>query len=120
MRADPHHPPYLILRCVSLISPRTQALLLAAWDCVKSVKPRQYIKGEQGRSATPAYHWGVWEATSLRPFVTRETRDQSVEAIAAIDQLLNLVRQRVVPKAIEMIRHYLPEQWKAQERYAAV
>jgi hypothetical protein len=40
-----------------------------------------------------------------------------VDAIAAIDELLNLVRQRIVPKAIEMTRYYLPEQWKAQERY---
>ena len=119
LQADPHHPPYLILRCVSVISARTQEQLLAAWDRVKTVKPRQYIKREHGRSATPAYHWGVWEASSLRPFITRETRDQSVEAIAAIDQLLNLVRQRVVPKAVEMIRHYLPEQWKAQERCVA-
>ncbi|KIJ94474.1 hypothetical protein K443DRAFT_125203 [Laccaria amethystina LaAM-08-1] len=115
LQADPQHPPYLMLCCVSVVPPG-QALLLAAWDCVKSVSPKQYIKREQSHSATPAYHWGVWEKTQLTPYITSESSKQSVEAIAAIDKLLNLVGQRIVPKAIEMTQYYPPEQWKAQER----
>ena len=105
-----------MLRCISVISPRTQARLLAAWDDVQNVSPRHHIRQEQARSATPAYHWGVWEGSSLQPFITCESRIQSLEAIAAIDQLLSLVGGLVVPKVIQMTRHYLPVQWKAQER----
>lgn len=116
LQDDPQHPPYMMLRCVSVINPRTQAQLLAAWDRVQLVSPAHHIKREQARSVTPAYHWGVWEANASTPFITRESRKQSDEAVAAIDELLNLVRKRVVPKVIELSRHYLPLQWKEQER----
>jgi hypothetical protein len=118
LKADPQHPPYLMLHCVSVVSPRTQSLLLAAWNRVLSVSPKNHIKLEQSRSKTPAYHWGVWEASASKPLITRESRLQSREAIAAIDNLLSLVGQLVVPKVIRMTRYYLPVQWEAQERYA--
>ena len=114
--SDPNHPPYLMLRLVSIVSERKQSELLAAWDQVQATSPRHYIKREEARSATPAYHFGVWEVTARAPYITRETKDQTADAILAIDKLLKLVKEQVVPKIISMMKEYLPVQWKHQER----
>jgi hypothetical protein len=114
--SDPDHPPYMILRLVSIVPEWVQLALLDAWDQVKATSPRHYIKSEEARSATPAYHFGIWEVTALAPYITRESKDQTANAILAIDKLLRLVKELVVPKMISMIKEYLPVQWKHQER----
>ena len=113
---DADHPPYLMLRLVSIVSPRKQLELLAAWDRLKATSPRHYIKSEEARSATPAYHFGTWEVTARAPYITRESKDQTADAILAIDNLLGLVKEQVIPKIISMMKEYLPVQWKHQER----
>jgi hypothetical protein len=113
---DPDHPPFLVLRHDSIISPKKLSEILAAWDFVQSTSPKHHIKREN-RSATPGYHWGIWEITLDHPCITRESREQSKEAILAIDQLLGLVKELVVPKIIKMTKEYLPVQWTHQERY---
>lgn len=115
--SDPNHPPYLMLRLVSIVSIWKQSELLAAWDQVKATSPRHYIKSEEARSATPAYHFGVWEVTARAPYITRESKDQKANAILAIDRLLRLVKEQVVLKIISMMKEYLPIQWHHQERY---
>lgn len=114
--SDPDHPPYMLLRVVSIFSEQKQLALLAAWDEVKAASPRHHIKSEVARSVTPAYHFGIWEVTARAPQITRESRDQKAHAILAIDKLLGLVKKLVVPKMISMIKEYLPVQWKHQER----
>jgi hypothetical protein len=113
---DPDHPPYLILRLDLIVSVKKQWALLAAWDQVQAASPQHYIKREQARSTTPAYHWGIWEVTAPAPYITRESKDQTAEAILAIDKLLGLVKELMVPKIIQMMKEYLPVQWKHQER----
>lgn len=114
--SDPQHPPYMILRLISIVSERTQSELLAAWDQVKATSPKIYIKDDDARSITPAYHFGIWEVTSRVPHVTRETRDQTANAILAIDKLLRLIKAQVLPKIISMMKEYLPVQWAHQQR----
>jgi len=114
---DSDHPPYLMLRLVTIVSKRKQLELLAAWDRLKATSPRHYIKSEEARSATPAYHFGIWEVTARAPYITRESKDQTAEAVVAIDNLLGLVKEQVVPKIISMMKEYLPVQWKHQERW---
>jgi hypothetical protein len=116
LTSDPDHPPYLMLRLVSIVSRRKQSELLAAWDKVKVSSPKHYIKREAARSATPAYHFGVWEVTAPAPYITQESKDQTADALLAIDKLLGLVKEQVVPKIISMMKEYLPVQWKHQER----
>jgi hypothetical protein len=114
---DPDHPLYLLLRLDSLISWKNQGDILAAWDELQVTTPRHLIKREEARSATPAYHWGVWEATAPRPYITSESHRQTPEAILAIDKLLRLVKKFVIPKVIKTTKEYLPHQWKRQEEY---
>jgi hypothetical protein len=116
MASDPTHLPYMILRCDSILSPWKQDQILAAWNRVQAVLPQHLIKWAETCSKTPAYHWGIWEASSHWPFITQESREQAPEAIAAIDRLLELVGRLMVPKIIKMTKTYLPDQWKAQER----
>jgi len=73
LKDDPEHPPYLMLHCVSMVSSCMQELLLAAWDHVQRVSPKQHIKREEAHSVTPAYHWGVWEKSRSIPIITRES-----------------------------------------------
>jgi hypothetical protein len=113
---DPEHPPYLILRLDSIISGKKQGDILAAWDKVQAISPRHLIKRKGARSAVPAYHWGVWEATARMPHITLESQRQTPDAIVAIDKLLGLVKKFVVPKVIKITKEYLPDQWKRQER----
>jgi hypothetical protein len=115
--SDPEHPPYLMLRLASIVSQWKQSELLAAWDKVKATSPRHYIKSEEARSVTPAYHFGIWEITNRVPYITRETKSQTAAAILAIDKLLGLVKEQVVPKIISMMKEYLPVQWQHQQRY---
>lgn len=113
---DLEHPPYLMLRLDSIISPWNREEILAAWDKVQVASPHHLIQREGARSSTPAYHWGVWEATAKKPYITRESREQTPEAIASIDKLLGLVKKLVVPKVIKVTKEYLPDQWIRQER----
>jgi hypothetical protein len=93
-----------------------QGKILRAWDQVQATSPRHLIKREGARSTTPAYHWGVWEVTASRPYITLESHQQTPEAILAIDNLLGLVKKHVVAKIIKITKEYLPYQWIRQER----
>ena len=114
--SDPEHPPYLLLRLDSIITKKNQGDILRAWDCLQATSPSHLIKREGARSATPGYHWGIWEVTAQTPYITSESKKQTPEAILAIDNLLGLVKKMVVPKIIKMTKHYLPNQWLQQER----
>ncbi|KAF8220630.1 hypothetical protein L208DRAFT_1332732 [Tricholoma matsutake] len=113
---NPQHPPYLLLRLDSLLSPRKQGIILCAWDQVQATSPRHLIKHEGVRSTTPAYHWGAWEVTASRPYITMESHRQTPEAILSIDNLLDMVKKHIVAKIIKVTKEYLPNQWIRQER----
>ncbi|KAF8219033.1 hypothetical protein L208DRAFT_1383133, partial [Tricholoma matsutake] len=100
----------------SLLSPRKQGIILCAWDQVQATSPRHLIKHEGVRSTTPVYHWGVWEVTASRPYITMESHQQTPEAILSIDNLLDMVKKHVVAKIIKVTKEYLPNQWIRQER----
>jgi hypothetical protein len=113
---DPEHPPYLVLCLDSIISKKKQGEILTAWDRVQATSPHHLIKHEEACSATPAYHWGIWEVTAKTPYIIQESKKQTPEVISAIDTLLDLVKKLVVPKIIKITKEYLPDQWTRQER----
>lgn len=101
-------PPYLMLRHGSIVSPKKQSELLAAWDRVKATSPRHYKTREEARSATFAYHWVFWEVTTLGPYISRESRQQTEEAILASDRLPGMVKEANVHQAARRFSTTLP------------
>jgi hypothetical protein len=113
---DPMHPPYFMLRFDKILSPPNQRRIFQAWVVLLAAHPQHHIAREASRSKTPGLHVGIWELSSATPFVTRETKRQTPEAMAALDQLLSLVKLLMVPKILSLTCHYLPNQFERYQR----
>jgi hypothetical protein len=108
---DPNHPPYLMLRFTKVLSLSNQTRVLQAWDALQALNPVHHIAREKSRSTTPGLHVGVWELNSTTPYITKETTSQEEDVIIALDHLLELVKQLMVPKINSLTRRYLPIQF---------
>ncbi|KAJ7685268.1 hypothetical protein DFH06DRAFT_1028808 [Mycena polygramma] len=107
--------PFLLLRCSDVLSEHVQGLFWIAWDAIMAARPA-YPKHEPGRSATPAYHFGIWSLFMLRPLITTETRQSTLSPnrqqvlVPLIDAFLRLVQEYMVPKARRLLMKYAPQQ----------
>ncbi|KAG1737483.1 uncharacterized protein EDB91DRAFT_1249614 [Suillus paluster] len=102
----PEIPPYLIMRLEHFLTDDQQGGLLAQWD--------RFI------ASCEALHLGVWEVTAKKPRLTLESRDQSDEAVEAMDDLLCFIKTYIAPKIGTAFKEHAPVQWdcilKANDR----
>ncbi|KAJ7128179.1 hypothetical protein C8R43DRAFT_957662 [Mycena crocata] len=107
--------PYFLVRCSNVLSEFVQALFWNAWLAFTAAKPK-FPPKEPGRSATPAFHFGIWELYKGMPIITydaragRETPAKQLILIPLIDRLLSLVKKYLVPPAMRLLGHYAPQQ----------
>ncbi|KIK32119.1 hypothetical protein CY34DRAFT_19277 [Suillus luteus UH-Slu-Lm8-n1] len=105
-------PPYLIIRLEHFLTDDQQAGLLARWDRFIASKPRHILKPDANRSTSEAFHLGVWEITANKPRLTLESRDQSPEAVEAMDNLLRFIKTYIAPKIATVFKEHAPIQWE--------
>src|SRR5882757_8578099 len=108
----PNMPPAIMIRFEDFINAKHRRRLELRWDALLRTDAK-HTKGrcDKNRSAAEAFHFGIWEVTSPQPRVTTETKDQSPEAIVAIDALLRYVGDFVAPKIANVFEQHAPEQW---------
>ncbi|KAJ7159806.1 hypothetical protein C8R43DRAFT_1063909 [Mycena crocata] len=108
-------PPYLGIRFSQVISPSAQNKLWAAYKLLVSLGV-QFPPAELARSSSPALHFGVWELYKLMPIITGDSRQEGLpepqrsQVIAAIDALLQLFKDLVLPKAKRLLAQHVPDQ----------
>lgn len=85
---------------------RLQELFLA----LMATKPR-FSSGLEARSATQALHLGVWEFSSDHgPVITSESKHQKKKTIAAMDDLLQYLKDTVVARINRLWSEDFPDQ----------
>ncbi|KAJ6451219.1 hypothetical protein C8R47DRAFT_1229928 [Mycena vitilis] len=105
--------PFLLLCCSDLLSEHVQGLFWIAWDAIMAAWPA-HPKHKPGRSATPAYHFGIWSLFRLLPPITTGTRQATLSPnrwqvlVPLIDAFLRLVQEHMVPKARQLLMKYAP------------
>jgi hypothetical protein len=117
-------PPYLLMRFSSVISEKIRDRLLCAWDDLNDLG-LELPKPDPQRSSSAAAHLGVWGIRGnggLR--VTGDSQQKSIkdpkqraEVIAAMDHLLGIIKNEVVPKLHALINRHAPNQRRLQKRY---
>lgn len=112
------HPPYFLLRFDSVLTTKLQNNILAAWDYMQhpSRRPVIRIKHAAERSGTPAIHLGAWELYKTTPDLTRETREQSIETLKAMDSLLKIFHSVVAMKINNLMKRYCPRLYCIQQK----
>ncbi|KAG1860556.1 hypothetical protein C8R48DRAFT_673767 [Suillus tomentosus] len=91
-------PPFIIMRFEHLITADEQHRLWFRWDQLLAAKPAHLLKHDKNRSASEAWHLGVWEIT---------------ESIEAIDVLLRFIKTLIAPKISGVFQEHAPAQWEA-------
>jgi hypothetical protein len=105
------------MRFDHILNERLRDRLLRAWEELQKTYPVHAPKNDSNRSKTPAFHFGTWELYKSEPKITVESRDQKPPAITAIDKLLLLIADFLVPKIKSLLQRYGPRQWDRQQRY---
>jgi hypothetical protein len=113
--SNPNQPPYLAMHMNRVIGTDGQQQLLERRKELNTLGPVHLLK-RNSRLQTSALHLGVWSLYTTRPRVTRESEAQSPEVIKAMDKLLNGIKKWVVPKLINILKDYCPQQLKQQEK----
>jgi hypothetical protein len=72
--------------------------------------PRHILKPDANCSTSEAFHLGVWEITAKKPCLTLESRDQSPEAVEAMDNLLCFIKTYIAPKIATVFEEHAPIQ----------
>ncbi|KAG2745673.1 hypothetical protein P692DRAFT_20849794 [Suillus brevipes Sb2] len=75
-------------------------------DTVAS-NPKHILKPNINCSTNEGIHLGVWEIMAKKPRLTLESRDQSPEAVEAMDNLLRFITTYIVPKIATVEREYI-------------
>ncbi|KAG2110900.1 uncharacterized protein F5147DRAFT_574195 [Suillus discolor] len=101
------------MRFEHLITAEEQHRLWFQWDQLLAAKPAHLLKCDKNRSASEAWHLGVWEITGKKPRLTSETASQMPEAIEAIDVLLRFIKTYIAPKISGVFQEHTPAQWEA-------
>jgi hypothetical protein len=110
-------PPHLIIRFDRFISKADQKRLRKRWDDVLASGALHHSGKHANRSTNDtAFHFGIWEVTASKPYLTAETRHQTPEAIKAIDALLKYIGDFVAGKIGSVFETHAPQQWEAMQR----
>jgi hypothetical protein len=88
--------------------------LLAAWIELDS-SGIVYSDKSLARSLTDAIHAGVWEHYRLIPIITVDSRGQKHVTEVALDKLLGLLRNHVVPLVDRLLWRYDYNNWDRQQ-----
>jgi hypothetical protein len=99
------------MRFDHIFNERFRDCLLSAWEELQKANPVHMPKDDSNYSKTPAFHFGMWELYKLEPKITVESCDQKPPAIAAIDKLLLLIADFLVPKVKSLLQRYRQRQW---------
>lgn len=109
-------PPSFLIRWDCALNKDVQKHLVRLWDnLLLSGITGQSLK-DKNRSNSHSFHLGIWEITSLKPHLTRETHHQSPKAIQAIDKLLKYIKDFVAPCVTHFMKEDAPDQLKILER----
>ncbi|KAJ7170562.1 hypothetical protein C8R43DRAFT_944468 [Mycena crocata] len=109
--------PYLLVRCSNVISEFVQALFWNAWLAFMAAKPK-FPSKEHGRSATPAFHFGIWGLYKQLPIITcnarasRKTSAKQLILIPLIDRLL-LLQLEIMGPVYARVKSALKEELRA-------
>jgi hypothetical protein len=109
-------PPHLIIRFDRFITDADQQRLRKRWDDVLASGAKPQSGKHANRSADHAFHFGIWEVTSRVPYLTADTRNQTPQAITAIDALLKYIGDFIAGKIGSVFETHAPEQWEAMQR----
>ena len=105
-------PLVLVRRYDSLYDKKIPARFVELYDAFIDTAPVYFAKKADPRSSTLALHLGVWQFTSARAKVTRESREQASHTIKAMDELLQFIKINIIPKINNRLAYDFPEQWK--------
>ncbi|KAJ7830398.1 hypothetical protein B0H13DRAFT_2371993 [Mycena leptocephala] len=113
-------PRYLIMRFGKVISIETQKKLLKFWDHLVSLGLK-FPDPEPQRSTTPAVHLGAWGLYDGRPRITTDSRQEKISdpdkraiVCGAMDKLLGVFKDEVVPPLENVMHRHAPEQTRVQ------
>jgi hypothetical protein len=106
-------PDFLVKRTGPLFSESTNQLLLRAYKELLATNPKHSETDNEGRSATLAFHFGVWEPFTMAPAVTRDSSEsfQTAATIVAHDKFLGLLKKHVVHKLNKWMQIDCPCLW---------
>ncbi|KAJ7020270.1 hypothetical protein C8F04DRAFT_1275325 [Mycena alexandri] len=115
-------PKYLAMRWAECIPDETLKMLVRLWDTLNRLGVK-FPDAELQRLGSPALHLGLWELYMDLAKITTDSRQTKLEKsapkeeiLAAIDALCRTVKERVVPRLERLMKCYMPEQQRVQER----
>ena len=114
----PGHTKDLIRRFTGVIPLLSQHAILDAWRSFIDTKPTVHVgcKKTEARSATSAFHFGVWSTRQAKPITTTDTHDQPERAQAATTLFIDTLRRHVAPWIFKLMVIYYQDQLKENTR----
>ena len=105
-------PSVLVQRYDSVYGEWVCARFVELYDAFLDTAPVHKAKKADPRSSTLAFHLGIWQFTSARQKITRESREQTPQTIKAMDDLLLFIKSHIVPKINNRLLYDFPDQWR--------
>lgn len=111
----PPHTKYLVMRFDRAFSEQANQRLMEAWEHLVQVGYKASDKRKARSSGAAALHVGVWEKYSQKPMITSDSVDQSVEAIKALDNLLQIFKDHVLGRLNTNLYRHDCANWQRQQ-----